>query len=145
MEMTLTNIVNGVILNATSNDRIVANWVANEAYLVADPDQVAPLQVRYGCTEHMKQIARQILRRKMEPSTAEEVEAQGTLWDLQSHYPACHKDSDGESVYLSRHIMSWADIVYNHDRMDNAGDTLKAHAKRLLQYGMDRGLKSMAA
>jgi hypothetical protein len=140
-ENSLLDVVNGVMLDSSNQDQIVPTWIANEAYRVLDPDFIAPSRVRLGCIEHLKQIARQICRKTLEPQNVDEVESQGALWDLQKHYPQAHSQHSDEPVYIKRELMTWEDIIFNHNRMDNAGDSLKAHAKRLLQYGIDRGLK----
>lgn len=144
-ETSLNDVVNGVIINSTNQDQIVPSWIANEAYLELDPEAVSPDRVRYGCTQHLKQIARQLLAKKLAPETVEDVDLQQqSLWDLQRHYPQAHSAHSPDPVYIKRELMTWDDIVFNHNRMDNAGDTLKAHAKRLLQYGIDRGLRDEA-
>jgi hypothetical protein len=141
----LTPVVENVIARSQDQKRIMPTWVANESYIEIDPDLTSPLLVRHGCTEHLKQIARSILHKKLEPSESDIIRDQLELWELQIHYPSVEKTSDGDPVYVHRDYMTEADILFNYNRMDKAGDSLKAHARKLLQFGIDRGVLSQKA
>lgn len=143
MNNTLTDVVNGVILNSSNQAQIAPSWAANAAYKELDPASIAPPLVRLAALQSLTQIARSLCRGKFEPDT--DVPDQHELWpQLQTRYPIAHSKAD-EPVYVKLELLTEADVAWNVQRLEREGATKIKHARALRRWGVERNGAQKAA
>lgn len=107
--------------------------LAAEAFSEFKPSlfRVEP-HVEWGCLEHFKQVAREVLTRDYEPNAEEPDPEQGEFWS--GHFQARYskKRTRGEEpVFVSFELLTVEDKRWNAERFRKAGRALIAHGNAL--------------
>lgn len=104
--------------------------LAEAAYRDLDPDEGAPLLVRWACVMELRQLARSLCRRRIEEQEqqAETVDHDLFPVTLQDRYPA--RRQEGE-VYVLRAHLTAEEYDYNIARLRSEGEAKLKHADAL--------------
>ena len=99
--------------------------------------------VRYGCTEHFKQMARRLLANRYDPDGAENDAHQGDMFSghLQQRYPI-PRSANEEPEYRLRELLTPDELDWNIGQLRKSADARLRHADALQSY---RDSKVMAA
>ncbi len=138
MENSLIDVINGIIFNSSNQDQIMPAWVANSAFQQIDPEQLSPVRVKLAALQALKQIARQQLRGKFEPTNNDDALQHQLFPDLQVRYPLARQTSDGEPIYIKLELLTDADRMWNVNRLRAEAGTKLKHADALEQWGLER-------
>lgn len=103
----------------------------------------AEAHIRYGCTEHFKQMARRLLANRFEADGAENEAHQGDMFSghLQQRYPI-QRGPDEEPEYRLRETLNVTELDWNINQLRKSADARLRHADALQSY---RDLKAVAA
>lgn len=114
---------------------INAGWVAHEAMQTVDPDRVSVPCVYGGCSEHAKQYARGLLRKKFEihPDDIEKNPQLELFTALQWRYPRRPVRGEDRS-YVLLDLMIDDDVDYNEQWLLNVSEATAKHARALRAY-----------
>jgi len=138
VEQKLAEIVARIIEARYAQSKISPAWIATEGMQVIDPDRAGPQLEYFGCHLHLRQVARQILRKHYEPDDPNDAR-QHELWpELQSRYPIAGAAKSEDPVYVRLEDMTKADVAYNVARLRSEGQAKLQHADRLETYGKTR-------
>ena len=134
-EKKLQDIVSAIIHRHRMESRINPSWVATESLLQLDPQKVSPEYVSISAHLQLRQIARSILRQRIE----EEETAQHEMWpDLQCRYPAARSEALSEPEYVLLEYMTEQDVAYNVQRLRREAVAKRKHAEALEAWGQKR-------
>lgn len=145
MESSFIDVIDGVILNSSNQDQMMPSWVANAGYKQLDPENIAPIRVKLAALEHLKQVSRQRLRGKFEPSDVKDALQHDLFPTIQARYPTRRQSNDGEPIYVKPEMLSNADWLWNINRLRTEASTKLQHADALRQWGIEHGLDIQAA
>lgn len=124
---------------------IVTNLLASSAYRELDPDDLAPLMVRYAAVLQLRQFSRAICRGEAEQAQRESEAliaiASEEEWagHLQERYPAkriiCGEEQE---VYVPTGQLTDSEIEENAGRLQREGAAKIAHARALRTFAAKR-------
>ena len=118
--------------------RISPNWVATEAMYDLDcshrVEREHPM-IWLGCHLELRQIARQLLAVKYDPSKEDE---DSLFKDLQWRYPTARSATAEEPEYVLRDLMNDEDLNYNVGRLRAEARAKLDHADALEAWGRSR-------
>lgn len=138
-ESTLAEAAQRVIDRRRDRQSISPSWVATEAMNDLDPERVSVEIVYFGCHLQLRQIAREILRKRFKPDEAPERSAQHDLFpDLQWRYPTARTAKNEEPEYVLLESLTKEDINYNVARLRSEAVAKLRHADALEAFGMSR-------
>jgi hypothetical protein len=110
--------------------RVSAAWLATEAMRELDPMDFTLDSIYVMAHSHLKQLARQILRKRFEPED-DTMSAQSELFpDLQQRYPVAH-ERDTEPEYVLLEYMNDRDVTFNVNRLRSEARAKLRHADAL--------------
>jgi hypothetical protein len=128
----LRGIVSQAILEMENGDRVRPSWVAQRAMQIADPEQISIPSVAYAANLEFRQLAREELRGRHEPSAPEDLERQGSLLPgLQAMYPRRRSSDEEDPEYIRRELMTEEDKDWNLRRLRATSATLAERANAL--------------
>lgn len=105
----LYNAIAEIIETRRGEPSINAMWVAHEAMQKVDPDRISVPCVYGGCSEHAKQYARGLLRKKFNPVAPENPQHE-LFTKLQWRYPAARDDLRGERESRALELLENGDV-----------------------------------
>jgi hypothetical protein len=136
MEHQIKETIGQLIDSLTDAVRIRPSNIAEAVYFEYDPQEAAPIEIKYAAICHYKQLAREALRGKFEADNS----GQPDLFPgLQDRYPEPRNDKV-EPSYIRREDMSGATARFNIDRLRAEAETKLKHADALEQWALERGL-----
>lgn len=108
--------------------------------------EVVDPHIQYASLEHMKNMARQFLRKRNDPTAEEKIEDCGQnafqfSKELQPRYPIPHRRGEGPQYKLREHLTT-DERVWNVERLRRAAKTFGEHADALEAEG--RGMVAIA-
>lgn len=112
------------------------SWFATEALTELDPDLSGHDDARVLAHLHLRQIAREVLRRKFEIS-CDETEKHDMFPDLQAHYPAARTKGE-EPRYIKLEHMAVEDVEFNVHRLRGEAEAKLKHADALEAWWQSR-------
>lgn len=134
----LRDILAGIYERYRNEIRVSPSWLATEAMLKLDPDQVSPHLVYIGCHLELRQLAREFCRGKFMPAVDDIIEPDDLFPDLQKRYPSAQTADDEEPNYVLLDHMTDADIAFNVARLRSEAEAKLRHADRLEDFGRAR-------
>jgi hypothetical protein len=127
------------IIHDSMDTHISASWVANAVMKQLDPDRISPPDVYGGCNMHVRQIAREQLRKDHGTSPKDDL-----FPYLQARYPTAHSEDLDEPEYVLRDSMTDDDVSYNVARLRSEAEAKLRHADALEDWGRTRSYKVSA-
>jgi len=97
-------------------------------------DRLEP-HIHYAALEHFKQLARQVLRGRLDPSSTESDAYEGELFSghLQERYPLPPRPGQ-EPMYKKRELLTDEEAMWNIQALQRAADALAMHSRALLAW-----------
>lgn len=138
----LADVIAKIIEDRRSSIVIHPTWVATEAMLTLDPEHLAPELVRLGCHLQLRQIARELCRRKFEDAVGGESAQHEMFPELQVRYPTARSARREQPEYVLLEYMTEADVVYNVGRLRLEANAKNRHADAL--WAWDRARRKRA-
>lgn len=136
----LDEIISRVVLPLEQQQIDIINpvAVADEVDKLIDPDGVSPSLKTYSSVLNIRQLVRQRLKKRHDPTERAKDYVNSETDDLfgdrlQPYYPVKRQDESGEMarVYMRRELMTEFDVEAVCKRMSRAGSALLAHADEL--------------
>lgn len=122
-----------IVASKTDDITVSPSWVATAVMRQWDPRRESHPCEYYCSHEHIKQIARELLRAKFDPRS--EDNPQHELFEnLQERYPVARDNPKDEPVYILRDAMTKKDVDYNVRRFRMAAEALIHHADALQSW-----------
>jgi len=139
-ENALVSLVARLVDLRAATIKISPSWIATEAMNELDPGRHSIALVYSGCHMHLRQLAREQLRKKFEDrDTQEEGNKQYEMFsDLQDRYPSARSQSEPEPTYVLRDYMTDLDVEYNATRLEREGVAKIKHARTLRAWNRAR-------
>jgi hypothetical protein len=131
----LRNLVQAIIEDRKSEDRISPAWIATEAMAKLDATELQrsmPL-VYHAAHLHFRQVARHLCRKRFDDADDDDAldPAQQELFPgLQLRYPAA-RSVEKEPIYIVRDAMTAKDVAFNVKRLRREGTTKLGRARAL--------------
>lgn len=129
--------VQKVIDAHAATPEISPDWIATETMLAIKFPRALHRLGYAGCNLELRQIARGKLRRKFDPTSPADPDAdEDDLFPetLQDRYPRRRKRGQ-PPTYVLRDLMSRLDLEFNVKRMRRVGQALLKHADALESWG----------
>ena len=118
------------LLDQDGDIAVSPSIVAAKAYEEIDPGTISPVLVQYTSILELRQLAREVCRKKYEDGDTELDKPQGEMFDgqLQGKYPVTRNE---ERVYVPRGQMTEQDYAYNVKRLRTEAVAKARHADAL--------------
>jgi hypothetical protein len=132
-EQKLQNLLQEIYESRKRDSRVSAAWLATEAMQELDPDRITQPLIYLAAHLELRQLARQILRKRFEPDEEEERtrDAQHELFPhLQRRYPAFH-ESGIDPEYVLLEDLTEKDVKFNINRLRSEALAKLNHARAL--------------
>jgi hypothetical protein len=138
-ESALTSLVARIVDILGSSPKISPAWIATAAMKELDPDRHSVDLVYGGCHLHLRQLAREQLRKRFETRDEELSSDQHEMFpDLQKRYPSARSKDNPEPEYVLLEHMSRIDVDYNVRRLTREGQAKLKHAAALRAWDATR-------
>jgi len=142
-ESALTALVARIVDIRCGAVKISPAWIATEAMRELDPGRRSVDLVFGGCHLHLRQLAREQLRKRFETRDDELPSDQHEMFpDLQTRYPSARSKDNPEPEYVLLEHMSNVDVEYNVRRLRREGYAKLKHADALEAWDARRGGRS---
>ncbi len=133
--------INRVIYKSEQEPDISAVLIADQVYREMDPNEIAPLEVRFAAIMTLRDMARQDLRGKFRPDVEVERSEQHALFpDLQKRYPVAHIPEEETGTYRQLEYLTTEDAHWNVARLKKAGITILKHSRALQNWCEEQGI-----
>ncbi|MYF06690.1 MAG: hypothetical protein F4092_00575 [Rhodospirillaceae bacterium] len=111
-------------------------WLATGTMADLDPEKKTPDLVYLAAHLALRQMAREICRKKFDPASTEAGPGQGNLFSgqLQTRYPAAHKRGEDPEYVVLDHLTA-KDVKFNVRRLRREAGAKLRHADALEAWG----------